>query len=76
MTDILQMLGNLLTLLTPLLRNLVTDAPHDDARMVAVMLHQIGHILVAPFLEELGVAILALRKNPHIETLCHHHHAE
>ena len=76
MTDILQMLGNLHTLLAPLLRNLVTDTPHNDARMVAMMLHQIGHIPVAPFLEELGVAILALRINPHIEALCHYHHTE
>ena len=38
MTDILQMLGNLHTLLAPLLRNLVTDAPHHDARMVAMVL--------------------------------------
>ena len=76
MTDILQMLGYLHTLLAPLLRNLVTDAPHDDARMVAMVLHQIGDIPVTPFLEELGVAILALRKNPHIEALSHYHHTE
>ena len=76
MTDILQMLGYLHTFLAPLLRNLVTDAPHDDARMVAVVLYQIGDILVAPILEELGIAILAFRINPHIETLCHDHHAE
>ena len=76
MTDILQMLGNLHTLLAPLLRNLVADAPHDDARMVAMVLHKICDIPVTPFLEELGVAILALRINPHIEALCHHHHTE
>ena len=76
MTDILQMLGNLHTLLAPLLRNLVTDTPHNDARMVAMVLHQIGHIPVAPLLEELGVAILALRINPHIEALSHYHHTE
>ncbi len=45
-------------------------------RMVAVVLHQVGDILVAPLLEELGVAILALRINPHIEALCHYHHTE
>jgi hypothetical protein len=39
MTDILQMLSNLHTLLAPLLRNLVTDTPHDDARMVAAKLY-------------------------------------
>ena len=76
MTDILQMLGYLHTLLAPLLRNLVTDTPHNDARMVAMVLHQIGHIPVAPLLEELGVAILALRINPHIEALSHYHHTE
>ena len=76
MTDILQMLGYLHTLLAPLLRNLVTDAPHHDARMVAMVFHQIGDILVAPLLEELGVTVLALRINPHIEALCHHHHTE
>ena len=76
MTELLQMLGDLYTLLTPLLRNLVTDTPHHDARMVAVVLYQIGDILIAPLLEELGIAVLALRINPHIETLCHHHHTE
>ena len=76
MTEVLQTLGNLHTLLAPLLRNLVTDAPHNDARMVAVVLYQIGDILVAPLLEELGVAVLALRINPHIEALCHDHHTE
>ena len=76
MTEVLQTLSNLHTLLAPLLRNLVTDAPHDDARMVAVVLYQIGDILVAPLLEELGVTVLALRINPHIEALCHHHHTE
>ena len=76
MTDILQMLRNLHTFLAPLFRNLVADAPHDDARMVAVVLYQIGDILIAPLLEELGVAVLALRINPHIETLCHDHHTE
>ena len=76
MTDILQMFGYLHTLLAPLLRNLVTDAPHHDARMVAMVFHQIGDILVAPLLEELGVTVLALRINPHIEALCHHHHTE
>ena len=44
--------------------------------MVAMVLYQIGDILIAPLLEELGVAVLALRINPHIETLCHHHHTE
>ena len=76
MTEVLQMLGNLHTLLAPLFRNLVTDAPHHDARMVAVVLYQIGDILIAPLLEELGIAVLAFRINPHIETLCHDHHAE
>ena len=41
-----------------------------------MVFHQIGDILIAPLLEELGVAVLALRINPHIETLCHHHHTE
>ena len=76
MTEVLQTFGNLHTLLTPLLRNLVTDAPHHDARMIAVVLYQIGDILIAPLLEELGVAVLAFRINPHIETLCHDHHTE
>ena len=33
-------------------------------------------VLVAPVLEEAGVAILALRVNPHVEALCHDHHAQ
>ena len=76
MTDILQMLSNLHTLLAPLFRNLVTDTPHHDARMVAMVLYQIGDILIAPLLEEVGIAVLAFRINPHIKTLCHYHHTE
>ena len=41
-----------------------------------MVLHKICDIPVTPFLEELGVAILALRKNPHIEALSHYHHTE
>ena len=33
-------------------------------------------VAVAPFLEEAGIAVLALFVNPHVETLGHHHHAE
>ncbi len=44
--------------------------------MIAVVLYQIGDILIAPLLEELGIAVLAFRINPHIETLCHHHYTE
>ena len=41
-----------------------------------MVLYQIGDILIAPLLEELGIAVLAFRINPHIETLCHDHHTE
>ena len=76
MADVLQVLGDFDTFLAPLLRNLIADAPHDDARMVAVVLHEIGDVLVAPLLKEASITILALRINPHIEALCHHHHTE
>ena len=76
MAEVLQMLGYLHTFLAPLLRNLIADAPHDDAWMITMMLHQVGDVLIAPFLEELGITILTFRINPHIEALSHYHHAE
>ena len=76
MTDLLQMPANLHSLLTPLLRNLIADAPHDDAGVITMVLHQVGDVLVAPLLEELGIAILALGINPHIKTLSHDHHSQ
>ena len=44
--------------------------------MVAVGLHQVGNILVGPFVEEAGIAVLALGVQPHVEALGHHHHAQ
>ena len=38
--------------------------------------NEVCNVLFCPFLEESGIAVLAFRVYPHIETLCHHHHSE
>ena len=75
MAYILQSSCHLYSTLHSLLRYLVADTPHDYRRMVAMCLDQILHILVAPFLEEARIAILAFGIYPHVEALCHHHDA-
>lgn len=48
----------------PLFEHLVADAPHDDARMIPVALHQIREITLVPFIEETGIiAIRFLRRH-------------
>lgn len=39
----------------PLFEHLVADAPHDDARMIPVALHQIREITLVPFIVEAGI---------------------
>ena len=70
----LQVAGYLAPFLAPLFGNLVADAPHHDGGVVAVGAHEVLDIAVAPLLEEPRIAVLALRIDPHIETLGHHHH--
>ncbi|CCZ11385.1 putative uncharacterized protein [Prevotella sp. CAG:1092] len=76
MADILKVLSHFCAALHALLRNFVADAPHHDRRMVAMSQHKVCHVLVAPLLEESGVAIFAFRINPHVEALGHDHHTE
>ena len=76
MTESLQLNAQLATFLAPLLWNLVAYRPHHDRRMVSVIQNKIGDILHSPLAEMTSVAILALRINPHIKRLSHHHHAQ
>ena len=76
MAGVLKVLGNLLALGAALLRNLVTYRPHDDTRMVAVGEYEVLDVFLPPVLEEAGIAVLALRIEPHVKTLGHHHHAQ
>ena len=76
MAEVLQTFAYLDSFLAPLLGNLVADAPHHDGGMIAVVLYEIDDILIRPFLEEGGIAVLAFGVYPHVETLGHHHHAE
>ena len=74
--DVLQVARHVGAALHALLGYLVAYRPHHDARMVAVGQHEVLHILVAPLLEEAGVAVLALRIDPHVERFGHDHHAQ
>ena len=55
----------------PLLQHLVADAPHDDARMIAVALHQVREVALVPFIKESGVVAIGFLASPHVETLVH-----
>ena len=59
----------------PLFENLVADAPHDDARMVAVTFHQVGEITLMPLIKEAGIVAIRLLAPPHIKALVHHQEA-
>ena len=70
-----------------LIRNFVADRIHDVRCVVAVEQHEVGDVAFPPslaiavdmlgidLLEETGIAVLALRIDPHVERLCHHHHS-
>ena len=60
----------------PLLGNLVAHAPHDDARMVTVIEHQIADVLLPPLVPIAAVAIAHLGLLPPVKTLGHDHHAQ
>ena len=74
--DVLQPTGDPPAFLAPLLGNLVADAPHDDAGVVAVVPHEGLHVLVGPFVEEPCIAVPALGIDPHVEALRHDHHPQ
>ena len=57
----------------PLFEHLVADAPHDDARMIPVALHQIREITLVPFIEEAGIIAIRFLAAPHVKALVHHH---
>ena len=76
MAKVLEALGYLHSFLAPLFGNLVAYAPHHDGGMVAVVFHEIDDILVSPFLEEGGIAVLAFGIYPHVEALSHNHHTK
>ena len=52
-----------------LLEDLVPDAPHHDARVVAVPPDHVAQVALAPLGEVLAVAVLDLRLAPHVEGL-------
>ena len=58
-----------------LLRNLVADAPEDDARVVAVAPDEIRQVRLVPRVEEARIVIPRLRLPPHVEGLVHHEDA-
>ena len=76
MAQLLQMAGYLTAFLATLFGDLIADAPHDDARVVSVDKHEVRDISVGPLVKETGIAILALRIEPHVETLGHDHHTQ
>ena len=74
--EALQADGDEATFGRALLGNLVANAPHHDAGVVAISQNQVGDILLGPLVEEAGVAVLALGVKPHVEALGHHHHTQ
>ena len=59
----------------PLLKNLVSDAPHNDARMISVSSDHIPQINLMPLVEETRIIVRGLATAPHVESLVHNHKA-
>ena len=76
MTKLLQAIGYLCaTVAIVLVGNFITYTPHHDARIVAIVTHQMVDISLSPFVKKLMIAILHFRCNPLIERLAHKHHS-
>ena len=58
-----------------LLRDLVADAVHDDAGMIAVAVDHVADIALRPLVEIFAVAVGHLGPAPHVERLIHDHEA-
>ena len=69
--DVGEALRHLPALRLRLLEDLVPDAPHHDARVVAVPPDHVAEVALSPLGEVLAVAVLHLRHAPHVEGLVH-----
>ena len=58
--------------MTPLLQHLISDAPHENGRMVAVTQNEIAQVPLMPFVEITGIVVSCLFFAPHIKCLIHH----
>ena len=57
--------------IAPLFEHLVTNRPHEDARVVTVTKNQIGEVSLVPLIEEAGIVVLGLLASPHVERFVH-----
>src|SRR5574344_1649549 len=64
MTEWHQMFQNVYTGRFPLFINLISHAPHDDRRVIAMVEYQIGNIAVTSLFKVAVVSILNLTVNP------------
>ena len=74
MANVLQEESGLAFTLRPLVRHLITDTPHHDTRIVAIVTDQIHQVFFYPFVEEEVITILTLGHAPLVKALSHHHH--
>ena len=73
--DLLQAIGELSSVERRLLGDFIPDAPHDDRRAVAELMHEVHQITLVPLVEVEVVAVGHLSLRPAVEALCHHGHA-
>ena len=73
MADILQEFGHFITDRTALSRYFVADTPHNDARVIPVIMKHIYHITFRPFIEVAVITIFTFGDIPFIERFDHHH---
>src|SRR5271165_1480051 len=64
-TDGSEVLGNRGSVRLTLLGDLVADAPHDDAGVIAVAMEHVAQVSIAPLVEVFGVAVLHFGNAPH-----------
>ncbi len=58
----------------PLLKHLISDAPHYYGGMIAVAHHKISQIAFVPLREIACIVVRRLFLTPHVKRLIHHHH--
>ena len=76
MADILQEARQFRSTVTvPLVGHLITDTPHNHARIIAILMNQIHQIFLYPFIKHFVITILYFGCFPLVKWLGHYHHA-
>ena len=76
MTDGGEPFGKFPSILGILFMNLIADAPHNDARMVAVTTNHVAQIAFVPLIKILVVPVFDFCNAPNIESFIEHNQSQ